>query len=622
MFQAIANQLRGEKEVGVPRRFSVGTIFVLLTIYAIFFRMLVLLGAEPTLTALICLFMGAVTTGQMLLFQGTRPRAASLATGASTAPILLLLLVIDEVTMRWSTWQLTRELIDLPIKLLGGLLFCAVCGAFCGYILGGATAGFFYILHRLGFGSATPVSTKQETVSQPTEHRLSIMARWLNPIQPGRPFHGVAAIFLITFCITISAIPFTWGVLSDVLLTGLAIAVFLSLLSGNFQLWAYWPVVLTAAAALFATRALPALKEMPIFGSVFKSEYAVPTLRLFGGLIGICFSGLVGWIQRCMPRKRETGLGFVALAVSVAALFVLGESFSNFIRYRNQQPLQQLFARIESQDGMVRPGAMGPIAMLSGQPASLFDVWLGQKSGDAEFVPLRPMLNSPWNINLYGPGFTDESVRQFSGITAQQVTVYSDEVTDAGFSQLEEFSVEMLSILSKNVGDPTLEVLGIQPELQKRLKYLHLDRAAVSDEGARHVSKLVVLDYLSLNGAALSTAGLADLAKLPRLQSLTLRNVHLTEEGARALSKSPMLKNVQLQGATVSDEAIDVLARSMPKLQTIDLSKSNLSDKGLKSLGDARRISNIGLLNTNLSEQAIAQFEKDNPACTVRWDKP
>ena len=72
-----------------------GTIFVLLTLYAILFRLLVLIGAEANWTGVICLFFAAVTVGQMVLFHGAKPRAASVIVGAIACPAMLILIAVN-----------------------------------------------------------------------------------------------------------------------------------------------------------------------------------------------------------------------------------------------------------------------------------------------------------------------------------------------------------------------------------------------------------------------------------------------------------------------------------------------------------------------------------------------
>ena len=99
MATTFAERLRNEREVGVPRRFSIATIFLLLTLYAVLFRALVSLGADAGWTGLICVFFGIVTIAQMSLFRGVKPRAASLFAGMVTSPCLLAIVSLYELTI-------------------------------------------------------------------------------------------------------------------------------------------------------------------------------------------------------------------------------------------------------------------------------------------------------------------------------------------------------------------------------------------------------------------------------------------------------------------------------------------------------------------------------------------
>ena len=68
-------------QVGVPRRFSIGTLMILVTAFAVLFSLLKVLHAPPTVFAGISIFFAWIAACQVLLFKGKNPRLASIVGG-------------------------------------------------------------------------------------------------------------------------------------------------------------------------------------------------------------------------------------------------------------------------------------------------------------------------------------------------------------------------------------------------------------------------------------------------------------------------------------------------------------------------------------------------------------
>ena len=120
--------------VGVPRRFGLAVMFVLMTMFALLFMVLQLLHATPTWFVMIAVLFAAVSMGQVLLFEGQHPRAASVFVGAVLWPLETLVA------------GMYHEAIGSAITLEGLVVltvFSIPLGAFFGYAAGGLTAGIF-----------------------------------------------------------------------------------------------------------------------------------------------------------------------------------------------------------------------------------------------------------------------------------------------------------------------------------------------------------------------------------------------------------------------------------------------------------------------------------------------
>ena len=62
-----------KEQVGVPRRFGIGTLMILVTAFAVLFSLLKVLHAPPTVFAGISIFVAVVAACQVLLFKGKKP---------------------------------------------------------------------------------------------------------------------------------------------------------------------------------------------------------------------------------------------------------------------------------------------------------------------------------------------------------------------------------------------------------------------------------------------------------------------------------------------------------------------------------------------------------------------
>ena len=128
-------------EAGVPRRFGVGIMLVITTMYAVLFSVLETFGAHPVVFVAIAIFFTAVGLGQMLLFKGQHPRRASIIVGASLLGGLSILGGVFGVVIGGG-WGIV------------GFLCCAIvlwviCGALFGYLAGGLIAGVFLVIDKL-----------------------------------------------------------------------------------------------------------------------------------------------------------------------------------------------------------------------------------------------------------------------------------------------------------------------------------------------------------------------------------------------------------------------------------------------------------------------------------------
>lgn len=120
------------------RRFGVGTLLIITTMYGVLFGGMQALGLSPMAFLLSTVFFTAVGLGQMLLFRGERPRLASMIVGAA---FLAYLWFGGFIFMPLGT----RSLFTLSV-VVGYLM---VLGATAGYLAGTFIAGVFLVIHKV-----------------------------------------------------------------------------------------------------------------------------------------------------------------------------------------------------------------------------------------------------------------------------------------------------------------------------------------------------------------------------------------------------------------------------------------------------------------------------------------
>jgi hypothetical protein len=124
---------------GVPRRFSMAMLLLMMALFSLTFGVLQILGADPAVFVVAMVLFAAVGVGQAALFGGQYPRAASVWSGAVVFPLEVLV------------WFLVARIASHGFRLSGELVVGASClsvvlvpiGAGLGYLAGGLVAGLF-----------------------------------------------------------------------------------------------------------------------------------------------------------------------------------------------------------------------------------------------------------------------------------------------------------------------------------------------------------------------------------------------------------------------------------------------------------------------------------------------
>ncbi len=144
--------------VGVPRRFGVGGMLLIVTMFALLYGGLQWLEAPPVVFVTVAVFFAGLALGQMLFRGGRAPRAASVKIGAVLWPAEVFALALylgyrSNPAGSHVSGAILLSLINVPI------------GAFLGYLGGCLVAGVVLLLEmgstlrarlRRGHGAADP----------------------------------------------------------------------------------------------------------------------------------------------------------------------------------------------------------------------------------------------------------------------------------------------------------------------------------------------------------------------------------------------------------------------------------------------------------------------------------
>lgn len=125
-------------QVGVPRRFGLSTLLILMTMYALMFSALMSMHFPPWFVAGVGIFVTVVGVAQTILFGGKNPRLASIVAGAAIPAIMGIVGIVVSIFFGKRP----------PFEAFAGLLILPPIGALAGYAIGGAVAGIFLWIER------------------------------------------------------------------------------------------------------------------------------------------------------------------------------------------------------------------------------------------------------------------------------------------------------------------------------------------------------------------------------------------------------------------------------------------------------------------------------------------
>jgi len=133
-------QRAADEPYGMPRRFGLGTIMLLTTLFGILLTALIENGVPRLGVAVVVTFVFLIGAAQVILFGGKHPRKASIVAGAILVALIAVSVGLVERNFRG---QVDRNFLGTA---LFGLPLWASLGGLFGYASGGIVAGIFLIM--------------------------------------------------------------------------------------------------------------------------------------------------------------------------------------------------------------------------------------------------------------------------------------------------------------------------------------------------------------------------------------------------------------------------------------------------------------------------------------------
>ncbi|MEN6493863.1 MAG: GNAT family N-acetyltransferase [Thermoguttaceae bacterium] len=123
--------------VGVPRRFGVGLLLVVTTVYALLFGVLRALHFPAMAFVMVVGYVTVIGLGQAILFGGKKPRLASYLVGAAVC-LVLYMLTFWRAILLIGSWKSFPELLSI-------VFWSLTVGGLSGYVTGCLVGGVFLI---------------------------------------------------------------------------------------------------------------------------------------------------------------------------------------------------------------------------------------------------------------------------------------------------------------------------------------------------------------------------------------------------------------------------------------------------------------------------------------------
>jgi hypothetical protein len=538
MIRALTQNLLARQTTGVPRRMALGALFVLVSIFCIIFKALTWVGMNPLGILAVGVYCTAIAAGQALMFEGRRPRDASIIVGSIVMPMLIALVSIVFYFRGFTILE------SLSWVCLGVCSF--VVSPVVGYLVGIFLAGGFLLFEQVVTGGQSTTDDSQPhelvVVDGQTVRQLQSLPSWLRE----HPLAMVTLCFVLifSFCgfVLLAGSRGLSGVIPTARLVEAAlwIPAFVAFLTGVAQFrarsaWVLLPALLAGYALLAKFQTLQFAKTL--------DGHTLTVFVVAAALLAvIVLFAALGWLQILLRRigiwKTDLQMKYVYIIAFVFMVGWFGGLWVFMDRY-SKSPSEQAIQTAVSNgiDIQYARNNLG-IPILPPLIIQLRGLDIDKPIDDS----LQELNNATGLASLRVadfrnmPGLTDRSIS-----TLTQKPMWTVAVTNTGISprafENTNTQVLYLSLANTAVDDSTLADLVPKKGQISGLQWLTLDNTKVTDQGLSYLSKHNTLRHLSMDGCQITGEGFADCKPSKQEIALSFRDTNLNDQGATELLK-------------------------------------------------------------------------------------
>ena len=244
--------------LGVPRRLPLGELLLLVTLFSVVFRVLTLFDIPGITIFYAGFFTSGIAIGQAMLFDGKRPRDASIIAGAILSPTLWLL------NSLFGVLGFNIGHFDSIAGFVSGIVLTAAIGPFLGYLAGLFVAAWFFLFdfyrHELTGVPRRSHESMAETADSIEPNWIQKAFAFLWPYRPAQPTRGAKGAFCLAILLMLTFAPaLNFGYWNVLLVLGAGLLA--AFMTGAFQLRWYSLLLLLLIHFIMLNRAMGALPE-------------------------------------------------------------------------------------------------------------------------------------------------------------------------------------------------------------------------------------------------------------------------------------------------------------------------------------------------------------------------
>lgn len=602
--------------VSVSQRFSVGHMMVAVGLFAMLFSLLEGLGVrelgDPILVYPACmLFCAAIPLGQVLLYQGRRPRLASCLVGARLLPPLALLPVLIEVIPDFG-WLNAEEIVFLGFQLVFGAVLLSGVGYFLGYLIGTVSAGVFLVLDRrwdagkrISGESEDPESVnaipREVSSLPPTGWWWFDWIAWSPAVWlwkgRHRPWRNAIVVTAAATVLLLVGLLFAWRTIPwPLYLAATAVVAPLIGLAVSGLGLAPWRLTLTLSVAGVLASAYPMhlMSHTWLWRQVLSSKPPVGVVAiLFGAVLGLAAAGVCGWATRWLEH-HEIDRGryrYVALGTSALALFLAPTGFAYW--YVNSS----------------RECAIREIGSTGGEVMSIDPFCVTHAQVDAArvsegFFEDLGTLTDLISLELENAKLTREHARAFEGLTGLRILIFEDCRFEKGAtSELPPFpALDILTFNGTGLRDDDLILLRNCPSL----RHLAIVHESLQGTGLKDVAGLKRLNSIMIQE---SEIGRAAFQHMRQISQIVIRCVPIKDDDIEPLAGSTTTTNLNLISTNITDRGLQYLG-NLPNLDVLVLAESRVRGFGLPHLKGLENLSFLDLSGSLIDDEGLVRMPR------------